>query len=144
MISSIFAGLFQDWLLAKPKQFSIWLYAAEAVAAIAVAALLLFRIPGGGVWPGLGLLWYASYSAMLYFHWDRRCTLKKDEAWTSSGLAKTVAVSCFLGLTALGGGLAYWSYGMSIRVSVIGLVLLAIGLLQLVAIFRRGWPRLGR
>ena len=144
MISSIFGGLFQDWLLAKPRQFSIWLHGTEAVASALVAALLLLRVVGGGVWPGLGFLWYASYCVMLYFHWDRRRTLKEEQPWKPSDVAKACAVACFLGFTALGGGLAWWAYGDSIGIAVVGLIIVGVGLLELFYIWTRGWPRLGK
>ena len=144
MISSIFGGLFQDWLVAKPRQFSIWLYGTEAAASALVAALFLLQVVGGGVWPGLGLLWYASYCIMLYFHWDRRRTLKEEQPWTPSGAAKVSAVACFLGFAAIGGGLAFWAYGDSIRIAVVGLIILGVGLLELFYIWKRGWPRLGK
>lgn len=143
MISSMVGGLFPDWLLAKPRQFSIWLYGTEAVAAALVAALFLLRVLGGGARLGLGFLWYASYCVMLSFHWDRRRTLKEEQSWTPSGVAKAVAVVCFLGFTALGGGLALWAYGDSVRIVVIGIIILGVGLLELFFIWKRGWPRLG-
>ena len=144
MFSSIFAGLFQEWLRAKPRQFSIWLYGTEAVASALVAALLLLRVVGGGVWPGLGLLWYASYCVMLYFHWDRRRSLKEEEPWKPSPAAKASAIACFVGFTALGGGLACGAYGDSIRITVVGLIIVGVGLLELFYIWKRGWPRLGK
>jgi hypothetical protein len=143
MISSIFGGLFQDWLIAKPRQFSIWLFGTETIAAALVAALFLLRAPDGGAWPGLGLLWYASYCVMLYFHWDRRRALKAEKPWKPSGPAMTAAVVCLVGFTALGGGLAMSAYGESMRTTVIGLVILGMGLLELVYTWRHGWPRLG-
>lgn len=144
MFSSIFAGFFQDWLRAKPRQFSIWLYGTEAVVATLVAALLLLRILGGGVWTGLGFLWYASYCVMLYFHWDRRRTLKEEKPWKPTGTAKAWAVTCFLGLTMLGGGLVAWSVGAVPRITTVGIIIAGIGLYELYCISKRGWPRLGK
>lgn len=137
MITGVF-GAFASERLAP------WLFALETLAALVIAALFWMGVLQGGLWPVLGFAWYAIYSVLLYFHWDRRRTLKEEETWAPSPVAKAVAVACFGSLTALGGGLAYWSFGVEIRVAVIGLVIMAIGILQLVAIVRRGWPRLGR
>jgi len=143
MILSILGGLFPNWLLGKSKTATVWLFGIETAAAILIATLLAASLLPGGIWAGLGFLWYSIYCIMLYFHWDRRRSLKEKEAWTPSNPAKAIAVLCFIGLAILGGGLAYWSYGEEIRVTVVGLVVFGVAILELGAIRRHGWPRLG-
>jgi hypothetical protein len=143
MILSILGGLFQGWLCGKSKTVTIWLFGIEAAAAALVALLLIAGLLPGHIWLGPGLLWYSTYCMTLYFHWDRRRTLKEKEAWTPSPSGRAVAILCFVGLAFLGAGLAYWSYGEEIRVTVIGLIIFGIAILELDAIRRRGWPRLG-
>ena len=143
MIISVVGGFFQKWLYQRSKTITAWLFGIEAAAALAVAALLLVAVLPGGIWAGLGLLWYSTYCLTLYFHWDRRRALKEEEAWAPTTLAKLVATFCFVGLAILGGGLAYWAYGEEIRVTVIGLVVFGVAILELVSIRKRGWPRLG-
>jgi hypothetical protein len=126
-----------------PERITPWLFGLEAAAAILVAALFGIGTLIGGVWGLFAFVWYAIYCAVLYFHWDRRRTLKKDEKWTPTPLAKASAIVCFAGMAALGAGIAYWSFGASIQAVVVGLVILAIGVLELVAVAKRGWPRLG-
>lgn len=136
MITGVFASFF-------PERLTPWLFGIEAAAAVFVAAMFWSGTLGGGLWPALGFVWYTTYCALLYFHWVRRQTLKKDETWAPTLLAKLTAILCFASLVALGGGIAYWWSGSSIQVVVIGLVIMAIGILQLIGIVKRGWPRLG-
>ena len=143
MILSILGGFFQNWFLGKSKMVTASLFGIEAAAAILLAILLAAGLLPGGIWAGLGFLWYSTYCIMLYFHWDRRRTMKEEEAWAPSSLAKVVAILCFVGLAILGSGLAYWSYGEEIRVTVVGLVVFGVAILELSAIRRHGWPRLG-
>ena len=136
MITGVFGSFISERL-------APWVFAAETGAAIAVAVLFWLSVLPGGAWPAAGFAWYATYCAMLYFHWDRRRTLKREEPWKPSAVAKATAIICFALLAAVGSGLAYASFGGRIQVTVIGLVLVAIAILQLIGIAKRGWPRLG-
>jgi len=136
----MFTGVFGSFI---SERRAPWFFAVETAAAIAVAVLFWAGVVPGGTWPAAGFVWYATYCAMLYFHWDRRRTLKRDEPWKPSVIAKATAIICFALLGAVGAGLAYASFGVRVQVAVIGLVLVAIAILQMIGIAKRGWPRLG-
>lgn len=136
MITGVFASFLSERL-------TPWLFGLETVVAIVVAVLFWVGVLPGGGWPAAGFLWYTTYCLMLSFHLDRRRTLKRGDAWTPSPLAKTVAIVCFVLLAGLGAGLAYTHFNVRLQVVVIGLVVVAIAILQLIGIAKRGWPRMG-